>query len=245
MSDSDTPNPTNYQQDEDGEQDDLQEGPTAGEISDKDSDVLSDIDENQFNDYDDTAAYIEDRPVEIDEDVAKSLKASKRKRADGDTIKKPKENRRARKRARNEDGDFSADGAEGAEGRSRKSRADGEPPTANKEAPSPDENDENLTPEERRRRAIGRAIDAAVKNPVKRRRKKDEEVCRLGRLDGFGTHRIRWALLTLSKLRIWKMRLTSRSPRSRSAWNKPVLQTTMRARKASLPSTNSSYFPKL
>jgi transcription factor SPN1 len=42
--------------------------------------------------------------------------------------------------------------------------------------PTP-ENEENLTPEERRRRALDRAMDAALKNPNKRRRKKDEVVC--------------------------------------------------------------------
>lgn len=40
-------------------------------------------------------------------------------------------------------------------------------------APTP-ENEENLTPEERRRRALDKAMDAALKNPNKRRRKKDE-----------------------------------------------------------------------
>ena len=40
----------------------------------------------------------------------------------------------------------------------------------------PEENEENLTPDERRRRALDRAMDAALKNPNKRRRKKDEVV---------------------------------------------------------------------
>ena len=59
----------------------------AGDESDKDSDLLSEIDEDQFEDYDPT---LEERPVEIDENVAMGLKAAKRKRADGEAAKKPK-----------------------------------------------------------------------------------------------------------------------------------------------------------
>ena len=147
----------------------------GGHASDKDSDVLSEVDEDQFEDYDPTTAPIEERPVEIDEDIAKTLKASKRKRPDGETAKKPKEGRREKKRRT--DDDVSADG-EMLEGkRTRKSRGDGARAARDDDAAEPPENEENLTPEERRARALERAMDAAIKGPTKRRRKKDEVVC--------------------------------------------------------------------
>ncbi|KAK4119351.1 hypothetical protein N657DRAFT_627032 [Parathielavia appendiculata] len=143
----------------------------AGNDSDKESDILSEIDEDQFEDYDPT---LEERPVEIDENVAKTLKAAKRKRTDAETVKKPKEGRRPKKRARAtvDDGGDVEDG----ERRPRKARATGgERRAARKEAEQEEQvNEENLTPEERRRRAIQRAMDNALKNPTKRRRKKDD-----------------------------------------------------------------------
>ncbi|KAK4454732.1 transcription factor iws-1 [Podospora aff. communis PSN243] len=146
----------------------------AGNMSDKDSDLLSEIDEDQFeDDYDPTA---EDKPQHIDENVAKTLKAAKRKRTDTETVKKPKEGRRPKKRARGNDEVDAGDGDEGRERRPRKQRADdGErrAAAARKEATQKEE-EENLTPEQRKRRAVERAIDEAVKNPSKRRRKKDE-----------------------------------------------------------------------
>ncbi|KAK3898088.1 transcription factor iws-1 [Staphylotrichum tortipilum] len=143
----------------------------AGNDSDKESDLLSEIDEDQFEDYDPA---LEERPVEIDENVAKTLKAAKRKRADGDAAKKPKEGRRPKKRTRGAE-DEVGDAEEG-ERRPRKTRATGgERRPARKEVVQEEqENEENLTPEERRRRAIQRAMDNALKNPTKRRRKKDE-----------------------------------------------------------------------
>jgi transcription factor SPN1 len=153
--------------------------PDDGAASDKDSDLLSEIDEDQFDDYDPT---LEDRPVEIDESVAKTLKAAKRKRADGDAAKKPKEGRRPKKRSRATDDD-GGDG-EDVERRPRKARAtardtDIERRNARKAAAAEEErvNEENLTPEERRRRAIQRAMDDALKNPNKRRKKRDDIVC--------------------------------------------------------------------
>ncbi|KAK3311030.1 uncharacterized protein B0T15DRAFT_408516 [Chaetomium strumarium] len=142
----------------------------AGNMSDKDSDLLSEIDEDQFEDYDPT---LEERPVEIDENVAMTLKAAKRKRTDGETTKKPKEGRRPKKRARANDDD----GGElpERESRPRKARATaGERRAVANEVEEEEVNEENLTPEERRRRAIQRAMDNALKNPTKRRRKKDD-----------------------------------------------------------------------
>lgn len=153
-------------------------------MSDRDSDILSDVGDLDLEEYDPLKANIEQRPVDIDEDVAKSLKATKRKRAEGETTKKPKEGRRPKKR-RTEDGDevSAADGTI-IEGKRRRAGAGegggGEKKPKNRsKRPSPEpENEENLTPAERRARAIERAMDAAVKGKSnKRRTKKDEVVC--------------------------------------------------------------------
>ena len=139
-------------------------------ISDKESDLLSEIDEDQFDDY-------EEQPVNIDEDVAKTLKPSKRKRADGETNKKPKEGRRSKRpRSDEDDDDLDSPQADFGERQPRKIRLDSKKRLSRKASPQPEEKDENLTPEERRRRALDRAMDAALKNPTKRRRKKDEVV---------------------------------------------------------------------
>jgi len=146
----------------------------GGNESDKDSDLLSEIDEDQFDEYDPTT---ENRPVDIDENVAKTLKAAKRKRTDSETTKKPKEGRRPKKRSRGDD-DVDIGENEFRERRPRKSRTDGEERRAAKKdaVQKQQEEEANLPPEERRRRALDRAIDAAVKNPSKRRRKKDDIV---------------------------------------------------------------------
>ncbi|KAK0730092.1 hypothetical protein B0H67DRAFT_479007 [Lasiosphaeris hirsuta] len=163
MSDADSPaaEPTRRRIDDDGD------------ASDKDSDLLSEIDEDQFDDYDPAT---DDRPVDIDENVAKTLKAAKRKRPDGEAAtKKPKEGRRPKKRARGDD-DADMDDGDERQRRPRKSRTDGEDRRAARKEAAQKEHDaeENLTPEERRQRALDRAMDAAVKNPGKRRRKKDD-----------------------------------------------------------------------
>lgn len=162
--------------------------PTAAEddgMSDHDSDQLSDVDVDDLEDYDPLKANIETRPVEIDEDVAKSLKAAKRKRADGDApSKKPKEGRRVKKR-RTGEGDDEVSAADGTiiegkrrrpgagEGGEKKSKAR----TSAKASPAP-ENEENLTPQQRRARAIEKAMDAAMKGKkTNRRSKKDDIVC--------------------------------------------------------------------
>ncbi|KAI0192769.1 hypothetical protein F4808DRAFT_363565 [Astrocystis sublimbata] len=133
--------------------------------SDRDSDALSEIDEDQFEDYDPSAVRIEERPVEIDEDVARTLKAGRRK---GTATKKPKEGRREKKRAR-VDRDDEADGEVLTTKRVRKTGGE----ESRKKTPEP-EDEEHLTPEERRRRAIERAA-AKEKPKTKRRKKRDED----------------------------------------------------------------------
>lgn len=171
MQDNEQPQP---QDDENGNDDNVDNvgANNGGDISDKDSDLLSDIDEDQFDDY---------APVTIDESITKTLKAAKRKRTDGEAAPKKKEGRRAKKRARSEDDVGDEGGDYGGERRPRKARTN----NAERDRPSREqlerekrerekEEEANMTPEERRKRALERAMDAAIKNPSKRRRKKDE-----------------------------------------------------------------------
>ncbi|GAB0134672.1 Transcription factor iws1 [Epichloe bromicola] len=162
---------------DDGQEQEFQEAAAVAD-SDRDSDALSEIDENEFEDYDPETANIEDRPVDIDEDIARTLKASKRKRIAGDAPKKPREGRREKKRRDRDDDVTMEDGAKDADGTSqRRSRrpADGERRRATKpDSPEP-ANEEELSPEERRKKAIDRALDAAIKKGgTTKRRRKDE-----------------------------------------------------------------------
>lgn len=143
---------------------------------DKDSlaSELSEVDEAEFADFDPTTVALEDRPlVDIDEDVAKTLKASKRKRTEEG--KKPKEAKREKKkRRRDDDEDPDGEQLDGKRTRKPKSLSEKKSRDGAKERPRPAEAEEDLTPEERRRRALDRAMDEALKAPNKRRRKKDE-----------------------------------------------------------------------
>ncbi|TQS39463.1 hypothetical protein Golomagni_00010 [Golovinomyces magnicellulatus] len=147
-------------------------------LSDNESE-LSEVDEAEFAEFDPTTVALDERPrVDIDEDVARTLKASKRKRSDA-IAKKPKTAKRERKKRLRRSNDEDPDGQVINEKRSRKlkSKNHGEfqdtERTKEQRIPSP-EHEENLTPEERRRRALDKAMDAALKQPSKRRRKKDE-----------------------------------------------------------------------
>ncbi|KAK2590935.1 Transcription factor iws1 [Conoideocrella luteorostrata] len=179
MSDHDSPvgSPMNGSVD-DGQEKDFQDQVAAAD-SDRDSDALSEIDENEFEDYDPETANIEDRPVEIDEDIARTLKASKRKRIAGDAPKKPREGRREKKRRDRDDDITMEDGAadvdvDGKPQRRSRRPADGERRRTKPNSPEP-QNEEELSPEERRKRAIDRALDAAIKkNGTTKRRRKDE-----------------------------------------------------------------------
>ncbi|KAL8712793.1 MAG: hypothetical protein Q9220_003001 [cf. Caloplaca sp. 1 TL-2023] len=160
--------------------------PTADvdDLSDNDS-VLSEVDEAQFEDFDPTNIAIEDRPaIAVDEENVKLLGRHKRKR-DGDdaglVTKKKKEGKREkpkklRKKRDSDEDDFS--GGQEIEGkRRRKPKNVSEGAEGRKERARPrkatPENDDALSPEERRRRALDRAMDAALKNPTRRRRKAD------------------------------------------------------------------------
>lgn len=141
---------------------------------DKDLDQLSEIDEDQFEDYDPETANIEDRPVEIDEDVARTLKAARRQRSDADKPRKAKEGRREKKK-RSRDGDADGQDEESRPRKSRRSEGSGSRTISKRASPEQENGDEShLTPDERRRRALDRALEAAVKGPTRRKKKKDE-----------------------------------------------------------------------
>lgn len=162
----------------------------ASGAEEEEEELLSDVDEGELEDYDPATAYIEERPITIDEEAARGLKATKRKRDDkaapGTAVRKPKEGRREKKRsgagsrsesaaAGGDDDDEDMDGDFGNSGsRARRSRPS-EAAARRKKSPSPDVDEESLTPEERRKRALNRAIDLAIRNPNKRRRKQDED----------------------------------------------------------------------
>jgi transcription factor SPN1 len=148
-----------------------------GDDSDDES-LLSEVDEAQFADFDATAVQV----APDLETLSKHIKASKRKRAEGDVPQKRKEGRRekpkrSRRRADSDDG-FS--GGEEIEGkRARKSKGvDGMSKEKKRRLPAQEEiNEEHLTPDERRRRALDRAMDAALKRPSARRQRKGDIVC--------------------------------------------------------------------
>src|SRR5271167_1752772 len=96
MSDSDLDNGPASPPLEDVEEHDMDDS-DLDKNGDLDSE-LSEVDEAEFADFDPTTVALDDRPrVNIDEDVARTLKAGKRKRSDKDGEtgpKKPKENKR-------------------------------------------------------------------------------------------------------------------------------------------------------
>ncbi len=149
----------------------------GGDDDSDDESLLSEVDEAQFADFDATAVQV----APDLETLSKHIKASKRKRVEGEALPKKKEGRRdkpkrSRKKADSDDG-FS--GGEEIEGkRARKSKGvEGSSKERKRRAPAQEEiNEEHLTPEERRRRALDRAMDAALKRPSARRLRKGDIV---------------------------------------------------------------------
>lgn len=140
-----------------------------------DESLLSEVDEAQFADFDPTAVQV----APDFETLSKAIHVKKRKRADGEDAapkkKKERTRERARKGRRRQDSDDGFSGGEEIEGkRSRKPKdGDGE----RRARPARVEiNEEDLTPEERRRRALDRAMDAAVKKSAGKRVRKGEIV---------------------------------------------------------------------
>jgi len=147
----------------------------AADADDSDDEsLLSEVDEAQFADFDASAVQV---APDFDT-LNKSIKVTKRKRAEGeDQPKKKKEGTRekVRKNKRRRDSDDGFSGGEEVEGKRRRGGA----ATDGEKKPRParvEVNDEDLTPEERRRRALDRAMDAAVKKSSGKRVKKGEIV---------------------------------------------------------------------
>ncbi|KAJ5491139.1 Transcription factor iws1 [Penicillium diatomitis] len=138
-----------------------QDNEDEGGVSDDES-ILSEVDEAQFEDFNPETVDIEDRPqLAIDEDNLKLIGRHKRKRSEegeGRSSRR-KEGRREKKNRRAQD--------DAEEGPSRRR-------TARKASPSTDE--ETLDPETRRRRAIDRAMDEAIKKPGKKRSRKQDGI---------------------------------------------------------------------
>ena len=137
---------------------------------------LSEVDERQFEDFDPTAVAIEDRPaMAVDETTIGQLGKHKRKRADGDDDdrRKKKERRREKpkKNRRRKAGSEEFEGGPEIDGKRARKKRDGE--RGNTRDGPVDFDLESLTPQERRRRALDAAMDAALKNPNARRRKAD------------------------------------------------------------------------
>lgn len=146
--------------------------------SDDDS-VLSEVDEAQFADFDATTVQI----APDLETLNKAIKVSKRKRPEGEDAAKPKKRKegtreKIKKNRRKADSDDGFSMGEEIEGkRARKSKPSTEGTKERKKRPVEDEiNDQDLPPEERRRRALDRAMDAALKKSTARRVRKGEIV---------------------------------------------------------------------
>ena len=151
---------------------------TTVDDSDDDS-LLSEVDEAQFADFD--AAAVQIAPDL--ETLNRTIKAKKRKRVEGDDAAKAKKKKegtreKVKKNRRPVDSDDNFSGGEQIDGkRKRKSHpgTDGE----RRRKPAMETNDEDLTPEERRRRALDRMMDAALKGGKTKSRARKGEIVRL------------------------------------------------------------------
>ncbi|KKK22084.1 transcription factor iws-1 [Aspergillus rambellii] len=136
-----------------------------------DESILSEVDEAQFEDFDPENVDIEDRPqLAIDEDNLKLIGRHKRKRTgdeEGALSQRKREGRREKKSRRMrelEDGGSEGEGESSAGRRRTKKKED----VVN--------DDELLDPATRRRRALDRAMDEAMKKPTKRRFRKADGI---------------------------------------------------------------------
>lgn len=135
------------------------------DISDDES-ILSEVDEAQFDNFDPENVDVEDRaPLDVDADNLKLIGRHKRKRAEGEEGRpRRKEGRREKKSRRARDDE---DAEEGSSSRPRQRK---------QKEKSPDTDEETLDPETRRRRALDRAMDEAMKKPTKRRARKQDGI---------------------------------------------------------------------
>lgn len=140
-----------------------------------DESLLSEVDEAQFADFDASAVQV---APDFDT-LTRSIKVSKRKRVEGEEPepkkRKEKTREKVKKNRRRHDSDDGFSGGEEVEGKRR--RAGGAPSGEKRPRPvRPEINEDDLTPEERRRRALDRAMDAAVKKSGAKRIRKGEIV---------------------------------------------------------------------
>ncbi|KAL4964510.1 transcription factor SPN1 [Aspergillus stella-maris] len=146
-------------EEEGGNEDDDQE------LGSDDESILSEVDEAQFEDFDAENLDIEDRPqLDIDEENLKLIGRHKRKRTGDEEGSKRKKEGRRKKSRRYADEEGGGSGDEAAGKRRKAKRAE------------PEEDDETLDPATRRRRALDRAMDEAVKKPTKRRARKQDGI---------------------------------------------------------------------
>ncbi|OJI97281.1 hypothetical protein ASPVEDRAFT_36694 [Aspergillus versicolor CBS 583.65] len=135
-------------------------------VGSDDESILSEVDEAQFEDFDPENLDIEDRPqLDIDEENLKLIGRHKRKRTGDEegSSRRKKEGRRKKSRRHAEDEEGGSDGEAG--GRRRKPKK-----------VEVEEDDETLDPATRRRRALDRAMDEAMKKPTKRRARKQDGI---------------------------------------------------------------------
>ncbi|RAL16838.1 transcription factor SPN1 [Aspergillus homomorphus CBS 101889] len=142
-----------------------------------DESILSEVDEAQFEDFDPENVDIEDRPqLAIDEDNLKLIGRHKRKRTDGGEGEgrsmRKREGRREKKSRRMRELEEGGGGSDEEGG----GKAGGRRRGATKKKEVPLEDDETLDPATRRRRALDRAMDEAMKKPTKRRFRKADGI---------------------------------------------------------------------
>ena len=142
-----------------------------------DESLLSEVDEAQFADFDPSAVQ-----VAPDFDTLQSaIKVSKRKRTDGDESR-PKKRKEAtrekvKKNRRRRDSDDGFSGGEQIDGkRVRKAGLGTEGERVRRKPAEEAIDEEQLPPEERRRRALDRAMDAALKKSSMKRARRGEIV---------------------------------------------------------------------
>lgn len=149
--------------------------PATGMDDSDDESLLSEVDEAQFADFDPSAVQV----APDFETLNKAGKIKKRMRTDGEEAPKKKKERtreKVKKNRRRRDSDEGFEGGEEIDG--KRVRKGGKSADGEKKKPLRVEiNEEDLTPEERRRRALDRAMDAAVKKTTVKRMKKGDIVC--------------------------------------------------------------------
>ncbi|KAF2118892.1 hypothetical protein BDV96DRAFT_610770 [Lophiotrema nucula] len=171
-----TPNPPMGDPDQDMEVTEPHEGlPDEADLEDGLSDnesELSELDDEVFEgeNFDAENIPIEERPQELDEGTLNLIGVHKRKRAEGEGEPKKKKKRAEKPRRRkNRGGDDEISGGEEAGSRRIRKKKEGRA----REASPAEVNEEHLSPEERRKRALDRQMDAILKKTTTRRKKKD------------------------------------------------------------------------